>query len=1510
MSLKAIVPANRCLNPGNDIPVSTYRLQLSGSFTFKDAQNIVPYLSRLGITHLYLSPILQAIPGSLHGYDVIDHTRISSELGGLEGLESLAEIAHEHKMGIIIDIVPNHMAIPSPAWYNHQLWDVLYRGRESCYAHWFDIDWVNKEKIVLPVLKKHISDVVEQGEFKVKHMYIPKNAYDPNTRIDELFVLEYEELAFPLVPGTHELPIEELLEKQNYRLIFHEAGNEELNYRRFFDIGSLIAIRVENENVFEATHALIFDLIRRGIINGLRIDHIDGLADPATYLSRLQKRTDGVWVVVEKILSSHEKLEEDWKTVGTTGYEAANLIQRVFINSYGQAALYDIFQNNIANSDEIRSLASVNGFLENDGFETENINSVDAIIATSKRQIMRTVLYADVHRLTEFVSSIFRKNPTLRDHTWRAISSCLIEILVALDQYRPYIIPGLEISSTSRFAITSAVLRAKAYISNKHYETLELIRQLLLQEFDENERFLDQVTINRFVTNFGQVSSAVMAKGVEDTAFYRYIVLTSICEVGGNIHDFGITLHAFHNAAKVMQFETPYAMTAGTTHDSKRSEDVRAFLSVLTQNTKAWIETLKMLRKATSKYRSSLVDGNTENLVWQTIIGTWTHDEFTRITSERLEKYLIKAMREAKVYTSWLRTRKRYEGAVLDFAKGAITDQKVIQILDDWFTNQNEFITSAVLSFKAVQLTMPGVADNYQGLESMKLALVDPDNRGEVDFNALDQMLAKIIDANYNPNLPLGTPLNYRIDYSYQPKTLGELKLLVTYVALQLRKDYKEAFVGSESGYTPLPLSTDCALGFARTVRQKPQVITLVTRYSGTLDRENGWIGQTVVLPKLSSGYNLWIDRLTGKTYNPGTNLLIEVFSKYPVAFLEPLRGTTKKNYLELWAPNASSVDAYLPKKRTVDQTQVFDKYSELNAYSRVKFTRINDKPGWWRTKKMIRVNRDYFVCVDNGVKVPDPRSTRQIFGADGFSRMISLDQFRFTDSNWMGLDLLGKSFYELHIGTFTSEGTFDAAIEKLPYLKALGVEVIEIMPVSTFDGDFGWGYDVADLYSIYEQYGGPVKFQKFVNAAHNLSLAVCLDVVYNHLGPVGDYLNHIGPYYTDAHRTPWGPSFNFDQDNCEGVREWILDHAISMFDKFHLDALRLDATHQIHDNSSIHILSELSVLVDAYSKNTTRKIMLIAESDTNDVRTLAPYEQGVEHSGFGIHMQWSDDFHHALYSYLSSETRSYYKDFGTLEILKKALKQGWVYDGQYSKFRGKVFGTKLPDDFDLRRFVICFSNHDQIGNRGLGDRPNFNLPIYKLKIASALTLLSPFTPLIFQGEEWAASSPFQFFANYKNDDVSDACRDGRAEEFKEFGWEEFYKEKFGDDVSIPDPISWETFENCKLKWNEMGDVHHLEMYLWYKQLYEIRRTYLGDLPITSADIRVETTQDADGDTLLLSHQGIIVACNFSSCPKAVGVKLGSKLPKIITSSSPKNVVAISGMLKMATHSVTILKIN
>jgi maltooligosyltrehalose trehalohydrolase len=807
---------------------------------------------------------------------------------------------------------------------------------------------------------------------------------------------------------------------------------------------------------------------------------------------------------------------------------------------------------------------------------------------------------------------------------------------------------------------------------------------------------------------------------------------------------------------------------------------------------------------------------------------------------------------------------------------------------------------------------MPGVADVYQGTEELNLMLVDPDNRGAVDFRALEERLDRIRYENYDGSKPLGNLDNHLIDYSYYPETIAGRKFLVTYAAIQLRKDYLNAFVGPDSGYMPLSISSDCAIGFARTFKGEPRVITLVTRFSGTLEREDGWGGHIVTLPKLATGYNRWVDRLTGRLYKPGANRLVDIFDRYPVAFLEPAQGGVKKNNLRLWAPNAQKVDAYIADPRTVDETLPLSKILEQVEYKKIPMRPIErespkyadfgfgqNEDGWWYTTKTVKANRDYYFSVDGGPKIPDPRSARQIFGVEGFSRTTEISQFRFTDLDWAGIDPTGKTIYELHIGTFTPEGTFDAALSKLPYLKSLGVDIVEIMPISTFDGNFGWGYDGADLYSIYEPYGGPLKFQKFVNEAHNLGIGVCLDVVYNHLGPVGDYLKEVGPYYTDAHKTPWGPSFNFDQEYSWGVRTWVIDHIVRLFEKFHVDALRLDATHEIHDDSRQHILALMAETVNAFAKSTSKKITLIAESDSNDIKLLQPLDE----DGYGIGMQWADDFHHALYSYLSGENRSYYQDFGTLGHLKKALKQGWVYDNQYSEFRKKSHGTDLPEHFDLRRFVVCFSNHDQIGNRGLGDRPSVKMSNADLKIASALTILSPFTPLIFQGEEWGASTPFQFFADYQDEAVQNACRVGRANEFKDFGWGDFY----GEGVQIPDPISWETFEKCKLNWNEVGGEEHLDLFMWYKRLFEIRKKYIGDDPITSQDVEVRTTSEEDGDTLMLAHQGIIVVANFSDSIKALGVKTTSRTPRIIASSSQKTMVSISGMIKISPRSVAVL---
>lgn len=1491
MVIKVKVQKNRRPSPGKALPLSTYRLQLSKDFNFSDVERHIEYFAQLGVSHLYFSPILQAAPSSTHGYDVIDHSQINSELGGLSGLRKLSKKLKKHKLGIILDIVPNHMALPTPAYYNHQLWDVLYKGSKSCYAHWFDVDWNSEEnnKIVLPVLNKRLSEIIKNDEIKVTKIKIASSLKQKSIKENELNVIKYRNFVFPIAQGTENLDLTHMLNAQNYRLIYHGVGNDELNYRRFFDIGTLVGLNIENEDVFKKTHHLIFKLIKEGIVDGLRVDHIDGLSNPSQYLDRLKKETDGAWVAVEKILSDNESLESEWKTVGTTGYDSLNNIEQLLISSYGQSKLRELSRNGI---NELSNLSLKEMEISLANIQSNEMMNITKLSKRCKRQILNSSLYAEVHRLSNIADNIFKNDSFLSDHPWRSINNCIIELLVNFDRYRPYISfdnhkKTIYISEESANSIRRATSLAKENLDIDTQNTLSLIESLLLGEAIGTLNSFEDVDRQKFAILFGQLSSAVIAKSVEDTAFYRYTPLMALCEVGANAKKFGITEHEFHNFANSIHDLMPYTLTALSTHDTKRSEDTRGAMCVFSQFPHDWERVLQQLKTITAKYRSPYTDANIENIMWQTVVATWDLEDIDNgiISTERLTQYLTKVMREAKTHTTWQKPNQIYENAILSLAKKSCSDRNVHEIVKKWIYQHILPIQASILSQKAIQLLMPGVCDIYQGTEKLSLTLVDPDNRVSVNFSNFKDSLNKIRNHNYQYNLPLGNIDNPLIDYSYNCSSINDRKLLITYASLQIRKDYRDAFIGPTSGYLPISVSTDCAFGFIRTIDSNPYVICLVTRFSGTLSRSSGWSKHYTILPKPPEGHSKWLDRLTGKLYKAGEQLIVDIFEKYPVAILEPIRGGNKKDYLTLWAPTAKKVDIYLPLKHTYN-TQM----SAKKAISGAKYKKIPTEPfdnsqnnsdktakQYYISKKRIPFNRDYLISVDGGPKVPDPRSMRQIFGIEGFSRQIPLDTFKFTDRDWTGIDPKGKVFYEMHIGTFTQEGTFEAAIAFFPYLKDLGVDIIEVMPVSTFDGRYGWGYDGVDLYSIYEAYGGAMKFQRFINEAHNHGLGVCLDVVYNHLGPTGDYLNMIAPYYNDVHKTPWGSGFNFDQKYNEGVRKWIIDHAVMMLTNYKVDALRLDAVHEVHDDSHLHIMSELSRAIEAIEANTGRRITLIAETDANDYKTL----DKVENKGYGLEMQWADDFHHSLYTYLTGESRSYYQDFGSADILIDAMKHGWVYRNKYSHFRKKVHGTDLPDNFDLRRFVVCFSNHDQIGNRGLGDRPSENMDYNKLAIASSLTILSPFTPMIFQGEEWATSSPFRFFADYSSEEVSKNCKIGRKNEFISFGWEDFYKDKFGNKVNIPDPTSYESFEKSKLRWDEREDLEHKKLLQWYKSLFFARKCFVPNgNTIKSSQVIAKAFKNDSGEILLYSHSNIIVICNNSNSIHSINLNEALKTIK------------------------------
>ncbi|HEY2039766.1 MAG TPA: malto-oligosyltrehalose trehalohydrolase [Edaphobacter sp.] len=473
-----------------------------------------------------------------------------------------------------------------------------------------------------------------------------------------------------------------------------------------------------------------------------------------------------------------------------------------------------------------------------------------------------------------------------------------------------------------------------------------------------------------------------------------------------------------------------------------------------------------------------------------------------------------------------------------------------------------------------------------------------------------------------------------------------------------------------------------------------------------------------------------------------------------------------------------------------------------------------NDR-GWWTVLvEETGPGTDYaFLLNDDPTPYPDPRAMWMPNGVHAVSRVYGKDQFSWNDEHWQAPPLASAIVYELHIGTFTPGGTFDSAIEKLPYLVELGVTHLEVMPIAEFPGDFGWGYDGVALFAAREAYGGPDGLKRFVNACHSHGLAVLLDVVYNHFGPVGNYTGKYGPYMTSNHRTPWGDAVNLEFEQSDQVRRFFCDNALTWMEEYHIDGLRLDAVHEFVDRSAIHFMEQLAIEVEELSARLGRRFVLIAESDLNDPRVVRQREA----NGYGMDAQWNDDFHHALFTVLDSsgEGKGYYGDYGSMESLVKALTQAFVYDGIYSKYRRRVHGRRV-EGLSMHRFVGFIQNHDQVGNRAKGDRLEQIVGLECAKVALGLVMTSPFIPMLFQGEEFAASSPFQYFAHHEDPVMAKSVSEGRKREFAAFGWlpEE-----------IPDPESRETFERSKLRWNEVYEGSHAEMLDWTRRLIALRRS-------------------------------------------------------------------------------------
>ncbi|WP_128374754.1 malto-oligosyltrehalose synthase [Streptomyces cavernae] len=769
------------MTPDPVIPTATYRLQLQPAFPFAAAEAAVPYLASLGISHLHLSPVLEAVPGSAHGYDVVDHARVRGELGGEEGLRALAATARAHGLGLVVDIVPNHMAM-SPR-HNQALREVLRAGPESPYARWFDVDWeAQGGKLLLPVLGGPVGQELDRFEVDAEHGE-----------------LRYYEHTFPLREGTEKLPLPELLDAQWYRPVWWRLARTELNYRRFFSISELIGVRVEDPEVFEATHRKVLELLADGVIQGLRVDHPDGLADPDAYLRRLHEATGGRWTVVEKILADGEPLPASWPVAGTTGYDALRHVDGLFVDPAGAGELLGQYRRFTAPP-------------------PDRGGHWEATVRRAAYKVIGHELATELDRLTRTASLLCAADLALRDRAPWALRTALVELLVRMEVYRPY-------ASTDASAVVTEEAAAearRAFAVPEEADAVDVVRDLVLGRAE------DSAEHRAFRARFAQTSSALRAKSVEDTAFYRYVPLLSATEVGGEPGRPAVSPEEFHGYCARVQRDWPVTGTVLSTHDTKRSADVRAAISVLSQCPQRWGEVIGE-------------PGADPLVMWaarQTEFGLGHFDE------ERIRGFLLKHVRESGLRTSWTEQDGGYEASV---TASVVEEPRVAGLRGEL----EPHVRANVLGAALVQLTMPGVPDLYQGTEDEYRALVDPDNR--------------------RPFAPPEDPAEASAERS--------AKAALTTAALRLRRERPGLF-GDRATYTPLtaegPAAAHC-VAFARS----EEVVTAVTRLSLRLAEAGGWRDTGLPLPP-----GRWSDLLSpGREFEERVRLA-ELFGSLPVALL------------------------------------------------------------------------------------------------------------------------------------------------------------------------------------------------------------------------------------------------------------------------------------------------------------------------------------------------------------------------------------------------------------------------------------------------------------------------------------------------------------------------------------------------------------------------------------------------------------------------------------------------
>lgn len=755
------------------IPSSTYRLQLSKDTTFADAVGLLPYLDELGVGAIYASPLLESGSGSNHGYDVVDPTRTSTERGGEEGRRALAAAVRERGLGFVLDIVPNHVGVDVPQ-ANPWWWDVLTHGRSSVYATYFDIDW-DAGPILLPVLDEN-----------------EKKALSELALADDRSQLRYYERAFPVAPGTGEGSAREVHERQHYRLVSWTRGAAELTYRRFFDVSTLAALRVEIPEVFEATHREVLRWVAAGDVDGIRVDHPDGLSDPGAYLRRLRKAIGpDRWLLVEKILGVGEELPPSWPVNGTSGYEALREIQGVFVDPDGAGMLTQLAAE-----------------------RTGRKESLHAVEHAARLEVARTILAADVRRAAGPFSE-----------------EAVAELLCAFPVYRSYLPVG-------RRALDTALSVARSRRPDLADELTVIHAAMRVEPRGE------------LATRIQQTSGMVMAKGVEDTAFYRWNRFVALNEVGGDPSRFGQSPAELHKALAAREASWPATMTTLSTHDTKRSEDVRARLAVLAEIPGEWARCLRRWAAA-----HPLPERSLELLAWQNLVGAWP------ITTERMAAYLGKASKEAKLVTSHVDAVPEVDEAIAAWPARVLADAATVAEIEAFVATISGPGRSNSLGQKLLQIAGPGVPDVYQGTELFEYSLVDPDNRRPVDWDERRALLARL-DEGWLPD----------IDAS------GAAKLLVTASALRLRRYRPDVF----TGYRPLHAegeTAEHAVAFARSA----SLVAVATRLPVGLAARGGW-GDTV-LP-LPEGSTDWHDVISGAAVDGAAPALRQVLERYPVALL------------------------------------------------------------------------------------------------------------------------------------------------------------------------------------------------------------------------------------------------------------------------------------------------------------------------------------------------------------------------------------------------------------------------------------------------------------------------------------------------------------------------------------------------------------------------------------------------------------------------------------------------